>query len=49
MVTSLVAKARGKLISANDWMVAVANPHTAIAGACVLKEGGALADAIVAV
>ena len=49
VATSLAAKARGKLISANDWMVAVANPHTAIAGACVLKEGGALADAIVAV
>ena len=47
--TSLAAKARGKLISANDWMVAVANPHAAIAGACVLKEGGAVADAMVAV
>ena len=46
---SLAAKARGEPILAKDWMVAVANPHAAVAGARVLKEGGTAADAMVAV
>ena len=46
---SLAAKADGKPILAKDWMVAVANPHAATAGARVLKEGGTAADAMVAV
>ena len=49
VVTSLAAKARGKPILAKEWMVAVANPHAAAAGARVLKEGGTAADAMVAV
>ncbi len=46
---SLAAKARGEPILAKNWMVAVANPHAATAGARVLKEGGTAADAMVAV
>ena len=46
---SLAAKARGEPILAKDWMVAVANPHAAVAGARVLKEGGTAADAMVTV
>ena len=49
VATSLAAKARGEPILAKDWMVAVANPHAATAGARVLKEGGTAADAMVAV
>ena len=49
VATSLAAKSRGEPILAKDWMVAVANPHAATAGARVLKEGGTAADAMVAV
>ena len=49
VAASLAAKARGEPILAKDWMVAVANPHAAVAGARVLKEGGTAADAMVAV
>ena len=49
VATSLAAKAKGEPILAKDWMVAVANPHAATAGARVLKEGGTAADAMVAV
>jgi gamma-glutamyltranspeptidase/glutathione hydrolase len=49
VATSFAAKSRGEPILAKDWMVAVANPHAATAGARVLKEGGTAADAMVAV
>ena len=49
VANSLAAKSRGEPILAKDWMVAVANPHAATAGARVLKEGGTAADAMVAV
>ena len=49
VAASLAAKARGEPVFARDWMVAVANPHAATAGARVLKEGGTAADAMVAV
>ena len=49
VAASLAAKARGEPVLARDWMVAVANPHAATAGARVLKEGGTAADAMVAV
>jgi gamma-glutamyltranspeptidase / glutathione hydrolase len=49
VAASLAAKARGEPVLAKDWMVAVANPHAATAGARVLKEGGTAADAMVAV
>ena len=49
VANSLAAKARGKPVLAKNWMVAVANPHAATAGARVLKEGGTAADAMVAV
>lgn len=43
------AKAAGRAVAARDWMVAVANPHAAVAGARVLRAGGTAADAMVAV
>ena len=49
VAASLAAKARGEPVSARDWMVVVANPYAATAGARVLKEGGTAADAMVAV
>ena len=49
VAVSLAKKAMGKPVLANDWMVVVANPHAAAAGARVLNEGGTAADAMVAV
>ena len=46
---SLEAKAKGAPVFAKNWMVSVANPHAAAAGARVLSEGGTAADAMVAV
>ncbi|WP_157084232.1 gamma-glutamyltransferase [Sediminimonas qiaohouensis] len=43
------AKAAGRSVKAREWMVAVANPHAAMAGARVLRAGGTAADAMVAV
>ncbi|MDR9485100.1 MAG: gamma-glutamyltransferase [Sediminimonas sp.] len=43
------AKAAGRPVEAREWMVAVANPHAAMAGARVLRAGGTAADAMVAV
>ncbi len=43
------AKAAGKPVEAQDWMVSAANPLAAEAGARVLREGGTAADAMVAV
>ena len=44
---SLEAKAKGEPVFAKNWMVSVANPHAAAAGARVLSEGGTAADAMV--
>ena len=49
VAVSLAMKAMGEPVLANDWMVVVANPHAAAAGARVLNEGGTAADAMVAV
>ncbi|WP_397543458.1 gamma-glutamyltransferase [Roseovarius salis] len=46
---ALSAKAAGKPVAADDWMVAAANPHAVRAGARVLRAGGTAADAMVAV
>ena len=46
---SLEAKAKGDPVFAKNWMVSVANPHAAAAGARVLSEGGTAADSMVAV
>ena len=46
---SLEAKAKGDPVFAKNWMISVANPHAAAAGARVLSEGGTAADAMVAV
>ena len=46
---SLEAKAKGDPVFAKDWMISVANPHAAAAGARVLSEGGTAADGMVAV
>ena len=42
------AKAQGKPVYAQDWMVSVANPYAAEAAAAVLSRGGTAADAMVA-
>ena len=46
---ALAAKAAGRPVEAQDWMIAVANPLAAQAGARILAEGGTAADAMVAV
>ncbi|WP_341365713.1 gamma-glutamyltransferase [Yoonia sp. BS5-3] len=45
---AFAAKAAGEPIIAEDWMIAVANPLAAEAGAAVLADGGTAADAMVA-
>jgi gamma-glutamyltranspeptidase/glutathione hydrolase len=45
----LAAKAAGRPVAAEDWMVTAANPHAVAAGAKVLRAGGTAADAMVAV
>ena len=47
--TALAAKAAGKPVEARDWMVSVAHPLAAEAGARILAAGGSAADAMVAV
>ncbi|MEL6689829.1 MAG: gamma-glutamyltransferase [Pseudomonadota bacterium] len=47
--SALAMKAAGTPTTANDWMVAAANPLAVEAGARVLAEGGTAADAMVAV
>ena len=49
VANSLASKALGQPVLAQNWMVAVANPHAASAGSRVLREGGTAADAMVAV
>ncbi|MFK7793231.1 MAG: gamma-glutamyltransferase [Devosiaceae bacterium] len=46
---SMEAKEAGESISADNWMVAAANPLAVEAGADVLRAGGTAADAMVAV
>jgi gamma-glutamyltranspeptidase/glutathione hydrolase len=46
---ALAAKAEGRPVAAQDWMVVAANPLAVEAGAKVLREGGTAADAMVAV
>ena len=46
---ALEAKAAGRPVAADDWMVVAANPLAAEAGARVLALGGSAADAMVAV
>ncbi len=49
VAAALEAKAEGRPVEAQDWMVAAANPHAVQAGADVLRAGGTAADAFVAV
>lgn len=49
VTAALSAKAQGKPVTAENWMVAAANPHAVKAGADVLAAGGSAADALVAV
>ncbi|MGJ8629305.1 MAG: gamma-glutamyltransferase [Sulfitobacter sp.] len=49
VTAALTAKASGKSIVAQNWMVAAANPLAVEAGAAVLERGGTAADALVAV
>ncbi len=46
---SIAAKEAGRPVSAQNWMIAAANPLAAEAGAEVLRTGGTAADAMVAV
>ncbi|MGD1885440.1 MAG: gamma-glutamyltransferase [Paracoccaceae bacterium] len=46
---ALASKAAGTPVTAQNWMVAAANPHAVQAGASVLEAGGTAADALVAV
>jgi gamma-glutamyltranspeptidase/glutathione hydrolase len=46
---ALTAKAEGRPVAAQDWMVVAANPLAVEAGARVLRDGGTAADAMVAV
>ncbi|TCP44294.1 gamma-glutamyltransferase [Rhodovulum marinum] len=46
---ALDAKAAGTPVTANDWMIAAANPLAVEAGARILRAGGSAADAMVAV
>ncbi|MGE4324592.1 MAG: gamma-glutamyltransferase [Pseudodonghicola sp.] len=48
VAASLAAKAAGRPVEAEHWMIAVANPHAAEAGAAVLRAGGTAADAMIA-
>lgn len=49
LAASAEAKAQGRPVVADNWMVAAANPHAVQAGADVLAAGGTAADALVAV
>lgn len=49
VTAALKAKAAGKSVQADNWMVVAANPHAVKAGADVLAAGGTAADALVAV
>lgn len=45
---ALARKAAGAPVIAQDWMIAVANPLAAEAGAAVLRSGGSAVDAMIA-
>ncbi|WP_170787412.1 gamma-glutamyltransferase [Ruegeria lacuscaerulensis] len=49
VIAALEAKMEGKPVTAQNWMVAAANPLAVEAGAKVLRAGGSAADAMVAV
>jgi gamma-glutamyltranspeptidase/glutathione hydrolase len=49
VTAAFAAKDAGKPVTAENWMVAAANPHAVQAGADVLANGGTAADALVAV
>jgi gamma-glutamyltranspeptidase / glutathione hydrolase len=49
VTAALLAKAAGRPVAADNWMISAANPHAAQAGAAVLRAGGSAADAMVAV
>ncbi|MGR3760129.1 gamma-glutamyltransferase [Roseobacteraceae bacterium NS-SX3] len=49
VAAAMEAKAEGRPVEADNWMVAAANPHAVEAGAAVLRAGGTAADAMVAV
>ncbi|PJE34055.1 gamma-glutamyltransferase, partial [Pseudooceanicola lipolyticus] len=49
VAAALAAKAAGRPVEAENWMVAAANPLAVEAGAAMLRAGGSAADAMVAV
>ena len=48
VAAALAAKAEGRPVEAENWMIAAANPHAVEAGADILRSGGSAADAMVA-
>lgn len=48
VTTAINVKNGGKPVTGKEWMVAVANPHAALAAADVLRKGGSAADAAIA-
>ena len=49
VAAALAAKAAGRPVAAENWMIAAANPLAVEAGAAMLRAGGSAADAMVAV
>jgi gamma-glutamyltranspeptidase/glutathione hydrolase len=49
IAAALEAKAAGRPVEAENWMIAAANPLAVEAGADILRRGGSAADAMVAV
>ena len=45
---SLDNKLKGKMVTAENWMIVTANPYASVAGAEILEKGGTAADAMVA-
>lgn len=49
VAAALQQKANGRPVTAENWMIAAANPHAVEAGAAILRAGGSAADAMIAV
>ncbi len=49
IAAALDAKAQGRPVTADNWMIAAANPLAVQAGADILRAGGSAADAMIAV
>lgn len=45
---SLDNKLKGKMVTAENWMIVTANPYASVAGAEILEKGGTAVDAMIA-